>query len=193
MISSEEALEYLFDESNYNFRHFLQEVSSGNSTENTQVPLIINTVELFAFGNLAHYIKYKQHYVELPQQGVEKLMKLTLVSFCNEYEGTSVPIDELLLALHIEELEVHQETLEQLIMSMVDTKLISALVDEKQRSVTFQASYVQRDAYNSSTYKLRVLTEEDVNKRSVTRAKAILQRWVDEYIAPTREQLQHSS
>lgn len=194
MISTEEALEYLFDDANYNFRDFLQDVSCGESQENAQVLLIINTVEVFAFGNLSHYTKYKEKLIELPPRGIEKLMKLTLVSFCNEHEGGSVSFDVLINALlpYIGEpyIEESEDKLERLLVSMVDGKVLSALIDEKHRRVFFSASHLQRDAYNPSTYKLRVLSESDVSK--VSAARDILQQWVDEHIAPARQRLQQA-
>lgn len=190
MISTDEALEYLFDEANYNFCDFLQEVSCGDAPENDQVLLIINTVEVFAFGNLCHYTKYKENLVELPGRGIERLMKLTLVTFCNENEGGSVSFDDLMGAL-MPYIEEHEETLQTLLISMVDAKVINALIDEHHRKVYFYASYVQRDAYNASTYKLRVLNEDaDISNRSVSTARGILQQWVNEHIAPARQQLQ---
>lgn len=191
MISTEEALEYLFDDANYNFRDFLQDVSYGESPENAQVLLVINTVEVFAFGNLSHYTKYKEKLMEVPPRGIEKLMKLTLVSFCNEHEGSSVSFDVLINAL-LPYIEESEDKLERLLISMVDGKVVSAVIDEKRRRVFFLASHIQRDAYNSSTYKLRVLSETDISKHSVTTARDILQQWVDEHISPARQRLQQA-
>lgn len=198
MISANEALEYLFNDTNYNFREFLQEVSTCSSMGSAQVQLIINTVELFAFGDLSHYVKYQEKFIQLPPEALRKLAKLTIISFCNENEGGTVPFDVLLEALKPALPDVSskdcQEILENVLISMIDEKLIAAQIDERSQRVEFVNSNIRRDAYNSSTYVLRVLDEQhDIPKRSVTTARNILQRWLDEQIVPARQQLQETS
>lgn len=220
MIHKEEALLTLFGDSQYNFVDFLHNVSSCYLTESPEVRQIINTVELFAFGSWHHYIQYKDHFIQLPREGVTKLAKLTIISICNENEGGSVQITELLGALEgalktrDENLETatqggsmhgrvsneHQQTnfhvaeqaLEELLSSMVDEKLIQARINERTHTVEFLASYIQRDAYNSTNTDLHVLTEGDIPKRSVSQARATLQKWVEQHIARAREQLQEN-
>lgn len=192
MISTNEALEYLFDDTHFNFRDFLLEVSTSAATETSHVQLIINTVELFAFGDLRHYTKYHDQFVELPAEGLWKLAKLTVISICNENEGGVVSFDALVEALK-PALHNH-EKLECLLISMVDQSLIGAKIDEGSAEVEFVSSSVQRDAYNSEVYELRVLNEhEDIPRRSVGSARQILQRWLDEQIVPARNQLQQAS
>lgn len=218
MIHKEEALLTLFGDSKYNFVDLLHNVSSCYLTESPDVRQIINTVELFAFGSWLHYIQYEDRFIQLPPEGIRKLAKLTIISICNENEGGSVQISELLSELegalesqktglktatqggsvHTGVSNEHQQTdsngaqqaLEELLSLMVDERLIEARINERSHTVKFLASHTQRDAYNSTNTELHVLTEKDIPKRSVSQAHAILQRWIEQHIARAREQLQ---
>lgn len=195
MILKDEALLDLFDDSKYNFVDFLQNVSSCYLTETADVQQIINTFELFAFGDWRHYLKYQAKFIHLPSEGVRKLAKLTLISCCNENEGSVLPTKDLVhsLDLALRELTAgdQEEALETLLISMVDEGLIDARIDERRKEVHFLTSHVQRDAYNPSTCELRVLDEHtDIPKRSVSLARAALKQWLDQQITPARALLQ---
>lgn len=195
MISPQEALDHLFSDANFHFRDFLEEISLCDAKESPQVLLIVNTIELFAFGNVTHYYKYRDSYVELPREGLRKLVLLTLISVCNDNEGLNVPIQTLMSLLEpalgrISEITAEQ-ALERILIHMNDQRLIQARIDQRNGCVEFMGSTIQRDAFNRDTYKLRVLDEqEDISNRSVTRARSILERWVNDYVAPASRELQ---
>lgn len=196
MISTEETLNLLYEDGVYNYRDLAEKIANSPITSESGFDQTINTVELFSFGNYAHYLKYRHRFVDLPVQGVRKLVKLTLVSICNENEGNRVPFEQLLQALEhaLEQLggaENHVDFLETILIEMLDEHLIRSKVDEELETVQFCESFVTRDAYNSKTYSLRVLEErEDIAQRSVAIARAQLQQWVETKIIPAQSELQ---
>lgn len=188
MDSVENTVGALLEEGNYHYRELAEQSSRSPLFADPQHASLLNTVELFAFGNYAHYLKYKDQYVELPPSGVRKLAQLTLLAICNENEGNKVSFDTILKD-HALTHALSIDAMEQLVIGLVDEHVISAQIDEETYEVEFLESFDTRDAYNSSTYQLRVLSEEDVANRSVTRARAQLQSWVDHQIGPAQAEL----
>lgn len=188
-MSVEEIVAALGKEGKYSYRGVLEAASSWPSS-NADLQTAINTLELFAYGNYSSYLRHQGQFLELLSQLQKKLIRLTLISACNENEGCEVPFDVLLQDYSLEQaLEGKEENLEQLVMEMIDEDLIIAKIDESRRSLKIAESLFVRDAFNDRKYTLRVLDHGEVQKRSVSEAKAFLQHWIDTKLAPARAEL----
>ncbi|KAF3989977.1 hypothetical protein FT663_02044 [Candidozyma haemuli var. vulneris] len=190
LVGSEEIVNLLSESGKYSYREPLESVANWPSSNDEQLSKGINTIELFAFGDFASYLRQKNSFLDLSYHLAKKLAKLTLISVCNENEGREVSFDALLREYSLEQaLEGKPENLEQLIIEMIDEDLIVAKIDEQQRTVKFIESLSVRDAYNANRYTLRVLSHGEVHKRSVTEAREFLKYWLDHKVVPAQAEL----
>lgn len=148
--------------------------------------VLLNTIELFSLGDIKHYIRYKDNYLELDELCIDKLLKLSLLTVLGKNIGNSLKLNEIMAELVIVN---DEETLEDLIMSMVISNLIAVKINQNERSLQVEDVFVMRDAYNEDKVKLRVLLEEDVRGKSVKWARQILEAWSKQKIIPNQEQL----
>lgn len=147
---------------------------------------LLNTIELFSLGDIKHYMRYKEKFIELDELCIDKLLKLTLLSILGQNIGNRLSLNDVLEDLVLIK---QQESLEDLLISMVVSNLISVKIDQNTKSLLVEDVFVLRDAYNEDRCKLRVLTEADVQPRSVKWARLILEAWRTQKIKPNQEQL----
>lgn len=197
-------LQLLRDPSHYNYLVYLQKVPlSLELSENDQK--LINTLELFAYGDYKHYEKYRPHYVELDRTLLEKLVKLTVVSLAMDHENLSISrsvlVAELGGALRVlarmsasgtpEEAEGTEEielALEEVLIAMVDDNIVNVKVDDVKETLEFGNVVTFRDSYSSQYGKLRVLTEDDICSRSLEGAVVKLERWMETKLKPIKRE-----
>lgn len=195
MISIPGILEHLFQEGEYNYRWLLEDLCCGQNTEDINFQNTVNTVELFAFGDYVHHLKYRSRYIDLPVQGIRKLTKITLISMFNANEGINLSYDEV-IRVNCLELALKQfsdasvnEQLQEMLIEMADEGSMQVQIDEASRTFVVTNLSVARDAYNDKTYTLRVLQEGDINSRSVSVAREKLAQWVAAKLDPSIHEL----
>lgn len=147
---------------------------------------LINTIELFAFGDIQTYIKFKDSFIQVKGRSLEKLVTLSLLSILCENVGNELSMSEILEKLVFLETA---EALENLLIYMVDSDYIDVTIDQQKATVSVNEVFVLRDAYNDQSYTLRVLGENDVRCKSVTWAREVLRKWTKEIVVPNKEQL----
>ncbi|ABN67463.2 predicted protein [Scheffersomyces stipitis CBS 6054] len=164
----------------------------------------MNTLELFCFGTFEDYFKYKSSYLDIPsdRELLLKLLRLTVISVSNDYEKFVLNIEQLLenkeygLAGGLELLklsdnsgDIENELLfEEVLISMVDDGILSAKVDDENRTIHIVKAHVLRDSYSPALHSLLVLTEQDVAKRSVAIAAETLSEWYSTKLVPLRQE-----
>lgn len=190
-VSQEALVGVLKDADTYNYAKELQSLHGG------QVPKeYLNTLELFAYGDYAHYVKYRCRYIDLDKELLLKLVKLTLISVVNSFENTSISIERLLTAHEFQlngALESFnggsRETLEEVIIDMVHEKAIDVKIDAKLDLLKIRRAHVLRDAYVGTKTPLLVLKEEDIGTRSLLGGIAYISDWLSSSIGPARAEL----
>lgn len=199
-MTSQNIVLLLENDSTYNFGELL--INPANLD-----PQLVNTIELFAYGDYSHYVKYKSQYTLLNEKQLVKLIKLTLISLANDFEGHSVEIQRILLENQLEtaikqyvsmrRASVHDgllqgnetmaNALERIIIDMKYHGMIDMKIDQAGQKVNIIKALLLRDSYDDES-KLRVLTEDDVANRLTKRAMEGLQQWLDTKIVPLREE-----
>ncbi|WPK25110.1 hypothetical protein PUMCH_002413 [Australozyma saopauloensis] len=164
----------------YNYSSYLELLPGVDQKE-------ANTLELFSFGDIEHYLKYTDQYLSLDNVLIRKLISLSILSIVSRNVGNEIPLKSILTELHY---VPSIEDLEDLLIQMIDMECFHATIDQKKGTVYVQQMLVLRDAFNLETHALlRVLTEEDIEHRSVAWARRVLQSWMDAKISPAKEQL----
>lgn len=182
----------------YNYLKYLLQIPSTLETSHNDIPLI-NTLELFTYGDYKHYEKYRAHYVELDTKLTEKLLRLTILSLAMEYENLSVSrdlvVDELKGALMTLTTNNNsgtsydtELTLESILMAMVDENIVNVKVDDVQETLEFGNVVKLRDSYSSRYGNLRILTEDDVASRSLDNARQKLELWMETRLKPIKRE-----
>lgn len=161
----------LGDPSIYNYKSYL----AVEATEQER-----NTIELFAFGEYPHYVKYQPNYIELDNNSLLKLVKLTILSIASKHEGSSVLQDEFRNAIGpalstFERINEREVLLDELFIGMVDQKLLDAKLEDLSSTVWIEKVHTLRDAYAGEP--LRVLSHDDVADKDLGAAVKNLQNW----------------
>ncbi|CAI5757562.1 unnamed protein product [Candida verbasci] len=143
---------------------------------------LINTVELFTVGNYQHYLKYQQDYIELDTELIEKLIKLTIISICNDHENSQ-------LNLSSPEFKSYglPEELDKFVIDLIFNGVVNVKIDQVNNCWIINESS-SRDVYNSRIYNLKVLNEDDIKTRSVNYAVLNLKNWVNDRLIPLKLQ-----
>lgn len=143
----------------------------------------INALELYAFGNYRDYLRNKPQYPELPPEAHWKLGKLTMISMANENEGRKVSFSEMLRNHGLKDALENSprgfsgnDSLEELIMEMIDGGFFRAVIDEENESVLFIESLIIRDCVPEE-YPFRVLTPDSIPNRLLSRSRRYLTAW----------------
>lgn len=196
--SKETLVGLLKDANTYNYARDLQLLLAG-----AEPNAYLNTLELFAYGDYAHYVKYRAQYIALDEDLVLKLVKLTLLSAVNTSENTALSIERLLtgeefrlgeaLELIGAATEKLRDSLEEIIIDMVHDKLVDVKIDVKRDFLKVRRAYVLRDAYDNKKTSLLVLKEEDIASRSLQRSIAYISDWLKYSIIPARVDLKEES
>lgn len=177
-MNTDDLYSLLRDPEIFHYESYLSQSSLGD--------VFLNTIELFSLGDIKHYVKYKDSYMKLDNLCIDKLLKLTLLTILGQNIGNDVNLSEVLTELVLLK---DQEALEDLLMSMVISDLINVKIDQYGSKLRVDDVYVSRDAYNEENITLRVLTEEDVQIKSVKWARQILEAWLTQKIKPNENQL----
>lgn len=192
-----EIVSILKDETRYNYYEIIRDIQRCPYDGS----ILVNTLELFAFGNYPHYIKYQAQFIELDSELLLKLIKLTILAMCSENEGSTILTIEMERQYGIESAirhyyEVIETTggdspachlLESILFSMIDDCLISIKLDDKDQKIRVIKSHKLRDCYNKNDITLKVLCEEDIPRNAGT-SYAKLEKWLHENIQPTRKE-----
>lgn len=198
MIFIAEILENLFQEGRYNYRRLLEDLTCGTKAENETLGRTVKTVEIFSFGDYNHYLNYRKDCIDLPIQGIRKLIKITLLGIFNVYEGRCFNFQEVIKENCLEQALKQfgdaspYEHLQEMLIEMADDGSIELQIDEANGSFIVSKCGVARDAYNPNTYTLRLLHEEDITLRSVVAARKNLQQWLSEKVEPSIQNLRQS-
>lgn len=185
MTTTEQIITRLETPEIYNFRDILDSYieSPAQTGINDQV---LNTLELFAYGGCSAYSKSPGKYMNLSEKGKEKLIQLSILSVLNGNVGNYVSFNDIIRVVN--PFITEPLALESVLITMTDSDTIKVKIDEKKQVLRVVDTPVLRDAYNESTYRLRVLEIEDLMVLLVGRAKQILQKWLDESIAPVQQE-----
>lgn len=153
-------------------------------------PIILNTVELFAFGTIGNYESSRSKYIVLDKICTSKLITLTLLSILSENVGNEIGIFDVLSQL------VHLESsreLENLLIHLAVSGYIRTRIDQNKGLIHVQEVKVLRDAYNANEVKLRALDDKEIERKSVDWARNVLSRWLETKIIPTKEGLEEKN
>lgn len=148
---------------------------------------LLNTLELFAFGDIDLYEKYRSYYVNLNFKCFQKLIILTLLTIAENLEGQSIPKSELVKMKKLGDAVKNYETytqnssidlfLERTLIRMSEEKLIEMEIDDVADSVLFRKLLFTRDAYDPRGIRLSVLKKNDIPERDLGLALEKLKNW----------------
>ncbi|KAL6453637.1 hypothetical protein SBY92_005209 [Candida maltosa Xu316] len=164
---------------------------------------LLNTLELFTFGNYHHYVKYRTKYIELNGTILNKLLKLTLISINVDHltnQTSFISFDSILNDYQIDDVR----SLYPLIIELNFQKLINVKIDDANGQLivlnggdekdTNDSGGFKRDVYNSDDYTLRVLDETiDIPNKSVSLARAKLIDFINEKLIPLKTDFENRS
>lgn len=145
-----------------------------------------NTVELFAYGTVEHYEKYRHKFIELDATCLQKLVCASLLTLLSENIGNTLKQVDILAKLRCLETP---DALEDLLISMVDANCVSVKIDRQKCTVAVLDVAVLRDAY-SNDITLRVLQPHEVQSASVAWARQVIRAWIDQKIVPAQLEVQ---
>lgn len=189
MLLESEIRESFRDEQTYNYRQALEQAyNEANQLKTTTGhEKIINTLELFSYGNISMYETNPHPFLELDYQEKRKLTELSILSVLNRNVGNEIGLEYLLSTL-VPEISTCDQ-LEAHLMRMVDLGAIMVKIDEMREVVLVEDTLRLRDAYNKDKYSLRVLSTEDIEDVSIQQAKINLKEWIDTKVVPTTREL----
>lgn len=167
--------------------------------DNDEAIKLVNTLELFAFGDYLNYLSYQSQYITLDYLLLIKLIRLTILSAVRQ-EGLPIKVDKLLtdykLGMAIEhyieitgDITSKELILEKMCIDMVDDSIIEIKFDDVERAITIGKTNAIRDCFDSNTTVLRVLKEQDISDKSLSSALITLQGWYEENLDPTKKDL----
>lgn len=167
----------------YRINYFQQLLEfSTNAGDTEELHQYMNTLELFAFGDLASYQKYNDKYITLTNQQVHKLLQLTVWDVLSRYDGGELQI------LDLSNNEAIRETIEQLgeytncdqfieaLLLEMNQELVSVVIDQQLGAIQVKEMVKLRDVFDSQLYTLRVLKSEDIG--TLEDYKRELGRWL---------------
>lgn len=178
----------------YNYVIHLKKLDIKESDEKANK--LINTLELFAFGDYLHFLSYQNYYIVLDSVLLIKLIRLTILSAAMQ-EGLSIKIDKLLteykLGPAIEHyIEITGENVskdlifEKICIDMVDDSIIEIKFNDIENAVVIGKTNVIRDSFDNNTTALRILKEEEISSKNLANALINLQEWFEKSLDPTK-------
>ena len=197
-MSSEEDIEFinhiLRNKVIFNYVIYLRKLDIKETDE--EANKLINTLELFAFGDYLHFLSYQNYYIVLDSVLLIKLIRLTILSATMQ-EGLSIKIDKLLteykLGPAIEHyIEITDEAVskdlifEKICIDMVDDSIIEIKFDDVENTVVIGKTNVIRDSFDNNTTALRILKEKDISGKNLANALINLQEWFEKSLDPTK-------
>lgn len=197
-MSSKETIQFinhiLRDKEVYNYVIHLKKLDNKDFDE--EANKLMNTLELFAFGDYLHFLSYQEYYIVLDSVLLIKLIRLTILSAAMQ-EGLSIKIDKLLteykLGPAIEHyIEITGEKVskdlifEKICIDMVDDSIIEIKFNDVENIVVIGKTNVIRDSFDSNTTVLRIIKEEDISSKNLANALINLQEWFERSLNPTK-------
>lgn len=151
---------------------------------------LLNTLELFTFGNFKQYNKYKTKYIELNEIMINKLIKLTLISINTDFINQIISFDKI---NQIYDLNIGK--IYNILIELNFQNLINIQIDDAQNVLIIKEKKILRDVYNDDEddYKLRVLNEdEDLGVTKLVKlSKLKLQNWINEKLNPVKNEIEN--
>lgn len=141
-----------------------------NLNESLVESKLVNTFELFSFGTLKDYMSQPDQFIPLDGGLLLQLTKLSILGLCNDYEGSTISTAKL------EEYGLPENVVSEVI-SLIDEGVIDVKFDDLSDQWHIGQCGAIRDSFDSSLYKLRLLKEEDIGKRSLQNAHDYLAGW----------------
>lgn len=187
----------LRDKEIYNYVIHLKKVNIRDGDD--EAIKLLNTLELFAFGDYLNFLCYHNHYITLDYLLLIKLIRLTILSAATQ-EGLTIKIDRLLagykLGAAIEHyIEITGDNvskelmLEKICIDMVDDSIIEIKFDDVEKTILIGKTNTIRDCFDANTTVLRVLKEQDISGKNLSNALKSLQGWYEENLDPTKKDL----
>lgn len=150
-----------------------------NHDTNQEINKYLNTIELFAFGDMSHYHRYNDQYITLNNQQLIKLIKLTIWDTLSKHDGGEVNyqhiIDSEYLRDGIEQLGDNY-SMDMLLLEM-NQESVSIVIDEQQEMIQVKEILKMRDLFDGQMYELRVLSPTDI--QSIEACKNELEEWLN--------------
>ena len=171
----------------YNYAIHLKKLDIKESDEKANK--LINTLELFAFGDYLHFLSYQNYYIVLDSVLLIKLIRLTILSAAMQ-EGLSIKIDKLLteykLGPAIEHYIAIRLIFEKICIDMVDDSIIEIKFNDIENAVVIGKTNVIRDSFDNNTSALRILKEKEIPGKNLANALINLQEWFEKSLDPTK-------
>lgn len=178
----------------YNYAIHLKKLDIKESDEKANK--LINTLELFAFGDYLHFLSYQNYYIVLDSVLLIKLIRLTILSAAMQ-EGLSIKIDKLLTEYKLGPAIEHYIAItgenvskdlifEKICIDMVDDSIIEIKFNDIENAVVIGKTNVIRDSFDNNTSALRILKEKEIPGKNLANALINLQEWFEKSLDPTK-------
>lgn len=197
-MSSKEDIQFmnhiLWNKEVYNYVIHLKRLDIKEGDENANK--LINTLELFAFGDYLHFLSYQNYYIVLDSVLLIKLIRLTILSAAMQ-EGLSIKIDKLLTEYKLGQAIEHYIKItgeniskdlifEKICIDMVDDSIIDIKFNDIENTVVIGKTNVIRDSFDNNTTALRILKEKEISGKNLANALINLQEWFEKSLDPTK-------
>lgn len=144
-----------FDDTNqYNYFQYL-------ITEDIDDEKVLNTLELFAFGSIQHYIDCPQHYLELSDSQVKNLIKLSIWDILSLHDGGQVDIHHIHQYVN-KSIPMSEIEVERILLDM--KQAVDLRIDEINQVVLVRRVLQYRDVFDPQLYKLRILQAKSLQE-----------------------------
>lgn len=170
-----------------------QESTNSEPQEQEQDVKLLNTLELFTFGDYDDYIKYKENFIELNELMMIKLIKLTIISINIDFINQIISFDKIKQKYGINISEIYQ-----IIIELNFQNLINIQIDDVHNVLIIKEKKILRDVYDDNDdkndgYKLRILNEDqDLGITKLVRlSKLKLQAWINEKLIPVKNEIEN--
>ena len=181
----------------FNYVIYLKKLGIEETDEETNK--LINTLELFAFGDYLHFLSYRDYFIVLDSLLLIKLIRLTILSAAMQ-EGLSIKIDKLLAKYKLGPAIEHYIDItgekaskdlifEKICIDMVDDSIIDIKFNDVENTIVLGKTNVIRDSFDNNTTSLRVLKEKDISGKNLANAFINLQEWFKQSLDPTKTDL----
>lgn len=178
----------------YNYAIHLKKLDIKENDEKANK--LINTLELFAFGDYLHFLSYQNYYIVLDSVLLIKLIRLTILSAAMQ-EGLSIKIDKLLTEYKLGPAIEHYIAItgenvskdlifEKICIDMVDDSIIEIKFNDIENAVVIGKTNVIRDSFDNNTSALRILKEKEIPGKNLANALINLQEWFEKSLDPTK-------
>lgn len=181
----------IFKDKSYSYLGHLIKIAGSQEDEN-----VINTVELFTFGNLQDYFQFKDQFITLNKSQLTQLLKLSLWDILSENDGKEFDYNELFdlgIRQALKDLNEDDFFIELMLLDMKDA--IDIRIDQENNKIIINKVLKLRDVYDERLYKSKI-----VHKKSIEDYKVELQKWhekvkitVQEYSEPERTRKRKTS